>query len=455
MVPSVSLLAVSKYLDVFQDAASFSGALPIVGLLMMTVLAVLIPTWSPSRWIAFSLILLFVTLQRPEETFYHDMRMSYLVQPAVGLSRQITVALLGCLAVGGIFISRGSRRKIFDSATLTFLAIQMLVCAKTLSEGLIDRAVLSFIVFMTTYIGIVIGIGCSIQKISDCNKVLWSILAGVAAIDLLTIHELIVKKSGVVINNRLFAVAVNPQTAGTTFALTIVLVCYLLTCTKGMRSNLVKPFLIGMLGFTTIFLLWTGSRTGLLSAFVGISILFYDKISSLALVLLLLVGTGFVASQVFEDSLDNSDRLLSTKNTRANAWSRMIETYKENPVWGSKIGRSVSAGESSYLSAAANMGTIGVIFITGLVISFLIFCYKLLSNRHLLGEHARLACLIVSGVITILVASILDDYLLGTTSFQTYFLYAYLTVGTFLLEYINQAKMAARNNYVPNRNVMN
>ncbi len=451
MVPYVTLLGVLKYLDVIKDAASFSGALPIVGLLMMAVLVVLIPTWSPSRWITFSLILLFVTLQRPEETRYHDMRMSYLVQPAVGLSRQVTVALLTCLGIGGLFISRGARRNIFDPSTLAFLALQFLLCIKMLTTGIYERALLSFFVFALTYSGIVVGLGCSMQKITDCHKVLWSILAGVAAIDLLTIHELVVKKAGVVINNRLFAITVNPQTAGTIFALTIVLICYLLTCTKGMRSNLVKPLLIAMLGFTTIFLLWTGSRTGLLSAVVGISVLFYDKISNLILVVILLIGTAFIASQVFEDSLEHSGRLLSTQNTRSAAWERMLETYLNNPVFGAKTGNTVSAGESSYLSAAANMGTIGVIFMTALVSSFLLLCYKLLRYRHLLGEHARLACLVVSGVITIMVASILDDYLLGTTSFQTYFLYAYLAVGTFLLEYINQMKKGVRGDRMVNQ----
>lgn len=447
MLPFETLLAVSQYLDVFKGDASFSGALPIVGLLMMAVLAVLIPLWGPARWISFSLILVFVTLQRPEETQYHDMRMSYLVQPAVGLSRPITVALLGCLAVGGLFTSRGTRKRIFDPATIAFLTLQLLVCTKILTSGVLDRAILSLVVFLCTFSGIVVGIGCTLQKISDCHKVLWSILAGVAVLNSLTIHELVVKKAGVVINNRLFSVAVNPQTAGVTFALTIALICYLLTCTKGVRSALVKPFLIGLLGFTTIFLLWTGSRTGLLSAIVGLSTLFYDKISNLALIILLLIGTAFMASQVFEDSLDHSDRLLSTQNTRGSAWSRMIDTYKNNPVWGNEISQSVSAGESSYLSAAANMGTIGVIFVSALVIAFLRMCYKLLRNRHLLGEYSRLGCLVVSGIMTILVASILDDYLLGTTSFQTYFLYAYLAVGTYLLEHINRVKATGQMRY--------
>ena len=86
------------------------------------------------------------------------------------------------------------------------------------------------------------------------------------------------------------------------------------------------------------------------------------------------------------------------------------------------------------LSVAAGMGTFGVMFMLAFLTFTAIFLYTLLKNKHLLGEYSRMANLVASGVITILVACILDDYLLGTTAWQTYFLYTYFAIGTFLIE---------------------
>ena len=184
------------------------------------------------------------------------------------------MGVLSCMAVGSLFIPRGTRRSLYHPALLSFFAMQMLICAKLLSCGNYNRGILTIIVFTVTFCSLVVGLGASIQRIEDCKKALWAILGSVFIIVLFTTHELIVKRSGVVINSRLYAVAFNPQSAGTIFALSITLVSYLLTSTRGLKSNLAKPFLIVTLGLSTIFLLWTGSRTGLLSAVVGLTIPF-------------------------------------------------------------------------------------------------------------------------------------------------------------------------------------
>ncbi len=433
MLPIAPLLAVTQYLDFLGDLASFSGAIPVVGLLVMVVLMVLIPTWPTSRWVALAVVMLFVTLQRGEQNRYHDLRMSYLVQPLVQLSRPVTVGVLSCMAVGSLFISRGTRQSLYHPATLSFFALQALMCIKLLSCGNYNRGILTIVVFTVTFLSITVGIGVSLQRVEDCKKALWAILGSVIVIVLFTIHELVVRRSGVIINNRMFAVAVNPQTAGTTFALSITLISYLLTGTKGLKSNLAKPFLLVMLGFCTIFLLWTGSRTGLLSVAVGLTVLFYDKVSRLAIIGVLLAGSAYGAFQIFSDSLVHADRLVSTENTRGASWNRMLDTYTDNIVWGTPYFTG-SAGESSYLSVLAGMGTVGGVFMLAFLISTTIFLFTLLKNKHLLGEYSRMANLIASGIITILVASILDDYLLGTTAWQTYFLYTYFAIGTFLIE---------------------
>lgn len=433
MLPIAPLLAVSKYLDFLGDLASFSGTVPVVGLLVMVLLMVLIPTWSTSRWVALAVVMLFVTLQREEQNRYHDLRMSYLVQPLVQLSRPVTVGVLACMAIGSLFISRGTRQSLYHPATLSYLALQALICVKLLSCGNYNRGILTIVAYTVTYLSIVVGIGASLQRVEDCKKALWAILGSVIVIVLFTIHELVVKRSGVVIGNRLFAVTVNPQTAATTFALTITLISYLLTSTRGLKSNLAKPFLLVMLGFCTIFLLWTGSRTGLLSVIVGLTVLFYDKVSRLAIVIALLAASTFGALQVFSDSLEHANRLVSTQDTRSAAWIRMYETYTNNFVWGIPNFNG-SSGECTYLSIAAGMGTFGVVFMIIFLICTTVFLYSLLKNKHLLGEYSRMANLIASGIITILVACLLDDYLLGTTTWQTYFLYTYFAIGTFLIE---------------------
>ncbi len=114
-----------------------------------------------------------------------------------------------------------------------------------------------------------------------------------------------------------------------------------------------------------VIVLWTGSRTGLGMAVLGLGCVLYRRLGNM--ILLLPVG-ALIAYPIFvflspdEDIELATSRLFEGGDTRTLSWQAMLETGMENPLIGVGV-EDAGASENSFLLAFAGYG-IGMVMLT-------------------------------------------------------------------------------------------
>src|SRR5205823_1189413 len=133
----------------------------------------------------------------------------------------------------------------------------------------------------------------------------------------------------------------------------IPVICYFII-RRGQRM-IWRVALCALVGFLIIMLVWTGSRTGVLMALVGLTVLFRARIGRLALSGVAIGVFVLLALQIYNESTASFSDMFIRGDTRSHVWGTLLEQFRDHLAWGA-MGEQFSVGESSYLSVAANMG---------------------------------------------------------------------------------------------------
>lgn len=181
----------------------------------------------------------------------------------------------------------------------------------------------------------------------------------------------------------------NPQFLGVQLALYTTTLLWLLMNT---RHKLVWVMLLPLLGMNALFLLWTGSRTGLGMFVLGISIVMFSRFKRAAIaipVAAIGVMAVYKVAGAFLNDIDTS-RLTSLENTRKGAWSHLFSVYRENPIIGAGFEDGVvDKSESSLLYSMATYGTsMGLLYILA-ILTTVNLLYKLFKIRHLVDTSTK------------------------------------------------------------------
>ncbi len=160
--------------------------------------------------------------------------------------------------------------------------------------------------------------------------------------------------------NRFTGLITNPQLAGVLMAFCCVMTLWLLL--NETRKYMIP--LIGLLVLDALFLIWTGSRTGLGMAVIGICAIFYSR-AGRAIFLLPIAGILLYAGVKMLGSVMDFgmglDRLTSTKDTRSGAWRKLLQVATDNPFLGVGV-EDAESSENSWLYGFASYG-IGMLLI--------------------------------------------------------------------------------------------
>ena len=423
-------LGVINYLEKLGD---LGPAFALVGGVLMVCMIIFSIMSEKARWVIFALLCFFASIERAERTVYFNLQMSPVMQTLSSYSRPITVGLLIVMFCGAIFSKSQVRQHLLNGPIIALFAFQLLICVNYFVGGAVERGMLTPLVYLMMFVGISRGLGNSMNSLQDCRYAVWAIVITCALLVLSTMFELAVRPGAVVPNGRLFGTMRNPQAAGSTLALSITALTFLIISAGGIKTGLAKVLLLGLTAIALIFLMWTGSRTALLTLVVGLLFMFYDRLSSFAWIGAVVSLSLYFLASTFGEAFETSRRLVDTHDTRSEVWGRMIQTFFDNPAFGTGMTMS-TAGESSYLGTAALMGIPGVLIMGIFVFTVIRLCFKLLKLRHLLGQESLLANLVVSGLAALLAASFFDGYLLGSTTYHIFFLYLYLSIGACLVE---------------------
>jgi hypothetical protein len=243
------------------------------------------------------------------------------------------------------------------------------------------------------------------------------------------------------VHGRLLGTTGNPQHAGTLLAATVPAFLYLMEAEQ--NRTWLKWLWMGFLALIALGLAMTGSRTGVGTAVIGF-MLFYG-FSGKIMTRMILIALAFAFIALFVEPLQQwvldlvgsaGDRLSDISlETREGVWRGQWRTFTNHlflgaPLRGSRLGY----GENSWLATGAAFGLMGFI-------PLLLFgweCLKMMSKLYQYGKrqpiHEQQCNVVIAGLLSLLVGSFFEGYLLGNITFSLMAIVQYLILGNFLLQ---------------------
>ncbi len=139
-----------------------------------------------------------------------------------------------------------------------------------------------------------------------------------------------------------------------------------------------------------VFVLWTGSRTGLITTVAGLTAIFYARIGKAVLFAPVVAGAvyGLVLLATEMGVKFGFERLTSSSDTRSDKWSTMWETGMSNPVIG--VGLTEAGGsENGFLYGFASFGiTVPMVLLVMMIVTGFL-CMRLVANRFGAQPHVK------------------------------------------------------------------
>jgi hypothetical protein len=346
--------------------------------------------------------------------------------------RAISIGLLIVLLIPAFQSRRGWRRCLILGGTLLFFLFELTYVGRALAGGLYGRGMGGIFIYSLTML--VLGMGLS-KWLQDWDDVYRAVvcMAGVGVIfSIATICQLAVNPSGIIWQNRLAATGSTATLCAELIVLALLPTSILIVHPRTGKTG--RIFWSALTGLLIVFLIWTGTRNGLLMAVVGLGLIFRGRLKQFTWFAIAAVFFYVIAVSVYQSSTLTAGRLFSTLDNRSYAWSNTWKRFVANPLVGDI--RDASVVENSYIAVAANLGLIGLvplalfIFLTSLAILRI----QKLKNRF--GNEAIIADLVAGGLAAIAVGAIFDGYLLGMLNAPVFCIYIYLAIATFLLDIV-------------------
>jgi|GEM_PF-3466464 len=195
--------------------------------------------------------------------------------------------------------------------------------------------------------------------------------------------------------------------------------------------------LLWIFGAALIFLLlaWTGSRTSLGMCALGVCVIFRAKLGRLLILGVPLVFFVYMLSLVFQDVQSGAERMASLQNTRFAVWSRYLEMWKQDIVFGN-ADLGMRTVENSYLSLAANAGIAGCVALLIFLFLTVRICFKLISIKLPDREAEVLRDIALAGIASTLGNSCFEATLLVSLSSYTFWIFLYFVLAEFVIVYV-------------------
>ena len=167
-----------------------------------------------------------------------------------------------------------------------------------------------------------------------------------------------VNRSAVLAGGRLMGITGNPQGMALMVAVSLLPAAYLVARPAEPKFwRLCSGIVAGML---MMMLLWTGSRTGVLIAAVGVTATFWSRLGRFVAVGLVTGLVAWLAIQVYSESTVTIAEMFTRGDTRSQVWRALWEGFLSSPAFG-KMEGVYGTGESSYLAVASEMGLFGLV----------------------------------------------------------------------------------------------
>lgn len=229
--------------------------------------------------------------------------------------------------------------------------------------------------------------------------------------------------------SRFHGLLANPQHAAV-FTSVVCITCLFLLLNDPKQRY--KPLWAALAGINGIFVLWTGSRTGLGMLGIGLMSVLYARIGR-AILLLPVVGLvgllafNFLMSSNIEFDLEG---LVSRGDTRSAVWRRMLEEISANPLFGVGLPKDIPS-ENSFLFGMASYG-VGMgflLFLTVVVVGVQVL--GLWRRKRMFPIRERRLIELLTGFYAMYFAgAMFEGYMIARVSTSLVFLLIFGAIGT-------------------------
>ncbi|MFG0329526.1 MAG: O-antigen ligase family protein [Phycisphaerales bacterium] len=266
---------------------------------------------------------------------------------------------------------------------------------------------------------------CTMFRIWMIANAIW--IGGVAL-------QFVVNRSMLVVaGNRFLGLTGNPQHAAVALSVLVVVAIWLALNDPKRRY---WPLWVGLAAIDLTLLAWTGSRTGMLMLAAGSSIVLWSRVGKAVLFLpalaaAMLIVWQFVTVSNIEMGLD---RLVSTDNTRANAWAKLWSIGWTSPVFG--VGAEEAGdSENSILLGFAAYGIFMVVLVFMLFGAMAFQWFQLLAARRSLGDAAPFADLALAYPPMYFIGSMFEGFVVARVNVHIILLIVFSSIAGALIRY--------------------
>lgn len=315
------------------------------------------------------------------------------------------------------------------------------------AHGNPQDGLLSVLYATATLIPMSLAVKIAIDDLPDFHRVLRAVAGTGVCWIFLVLVQFVIDRNDVVTGRemRFIGLTSNPQHAGTFLAVMVPVTLYLALNDVDRR---VRAASLCLLGINVVLLGWTGSRTALGMAIIGVTGVLYTRAGRaiLFLPIVSIVAAGAVKLLAFAGvTAFGFGRLVETTNTRGEAWSSLLMQGLENPVIGTGI-ESTAKSENGFLYGFAAYG-IGMVLLTVILVAVSgLLCLRLLSKRHLLPrEYRSLADFLIAYIAVYFAGSIFEGYMMARVAANLTFFIIFSSMAACLVKFADAYGAAGYN----------
>jgi hypothetical protein len=408
--------------DILQRGIDFvstpQGILGIVGFAVLAGSAV----FSPRGWrLPLLLTLLLSTLIDGSTEYFQNILFPPLQQVREA-NQLLVVAMLALIAVAT------RRFPPFAGAVGGVLAalfcFELFYALRTFLGGQYLKGALATMTYLLLMAAMPLGIGRALRDGENAERLVRTV--GMLAIPYLACNALqfAYSPSFTVHGGRFSGISGNAQAAAMIASVQTVAIAWMLS--RPRKGTWMLPMLVGLVGAMAVLLIWTGSRTGMLSTIVGVTILFRRRIAAFVVVIGIAGAVAVAFASALGEVEGSFERLGSTDNTRAEVWLMGMEEFAERPIFGTfGLGetRDVKVIESTIIQTLQTMGIVALpllLWVYGAIGMAMLRLHRLAREHPERGAMADFS-LAVWGML--LVMSLFEAVFLGITTFFALILY--------------------------------
>jgi hypothetical protein len=421
---------VSVYLDALWKLLLSPAALAVLGVGFL--LGVLTFLDQRLRWVWLA-VALWATSLAPVDADDTTTKMIAVLEVLRGLARPLAVSMLGLLVLS----AAGARRVAWRQRAVTmggalFLGYHLDIALLQILKGDPLRGALAVVVYVLLGLALYWGPRRWLKSQDQAKALLRAVGGAAALFSLGTLAQLLVDPSAVLNSagdQRLAGTTGNAQHAAMLCAASLI-PCLFLAADRD--EPMIERFAwMALSVLLCVLLLWTGSRTGMATAVIGLLFLFRKRRGT-ALGFLAILGTCvFVALALNPSSRQASGHLTSVQNTRADAWGTLWALFLTAPLFGIPVTQA-SMTENSYLLTAARFGLAGLLPLLLAWVFHLGFLYRRWDGLR--PELRPWLDLIRAGFVSMAVGALFEGYLAAALSFSMAIFYVYFSLAAWLAD---------------------